>query len=250
MNLLLVSWGSAIIDAVALILILLYFISGLKRGFIKTFFSTFGAIFSFLLAVLLCSTVANFLEKNYGTVSSVANWLSGGLNGIFGKDLMDTTLAQATQSDMSSGGVASWIISLVLSLKSSANIPTDVTLSQVISPVLAFYIVCAISLLALYIIFRIIFFLFGELAQKLHKFKPTALIDKLLGAVFGLIKGIVILDIAIIVINAIPLGFVQSIAIEIENTAITSFISNTNLIGMLFDFLFNNGVTQFIGNLF
>lgn len=250
MNLLLVSWGSAIIDAVALIIVTLYFISGLKRGFIKTFFSTFGAILSFLFAVLLCSTVTNFLEKNYGTVSSVANWLSGGLTGIFGKDLMDTTLAQATQTDMNSGGIAGWIISLVLSLKSSADIPMDVTLSQVISPVLGFYIVCAISLLVLYIVFRIIFFLVGELAQKLHKFKPTALVDKVLGAVFGLIKGIVILDIIIIVINAIPLGFVQDIACEIDKTVITSFISNTNLIGMLFDFLFNNGVTKFIGNLF
>lgn len=250
MNLLLVSWGSAIIDAVALILITLNFIIGLKRGFIKTFFSTFGAILSFLLAVLLCSTVANFLEKNYGTVSSVANWLSGGLTGIFGKGLMDTTLAEATKADMNSGGVAGWIISLVLSLKGSADIPTDVTLSQVISPVLGFYIVCAISLLALYIIFRIIFFLVGELAQKLHKFRPTALVDKLLGALFGLIKGIVILDIIIIIINAIPLGFVQSIAYEIDKTVITSFISNTNLIGMLFDFLFNNGVTKFLGNIF
>ena len=249
MNLLLVTVGGAIIDLLALVVLVLMTIWGAKRGFVKSFISTFGSLLSFLLSVLLCSVVANFLERTYGSVSSMTVSLSGTLSNIFGKQLMDTTLAGATQGEMSSGGIAAWIITLVFNLKGSSSVPTDVTLNQIVSPVLAYYIVCIIALACLYVIFRIIFYIIGEMAEDSHKFKLTEVTDKGLGALFGFIEGIIIIDIAILIIGAIPLGFTQAIAYDVGNSVITSLIQKTNLIGLLFDLLLKNGVSGFIAGI-
>ena len=139
-----------VVDAVAVIMLVIYAIMGLKNGFVKTFFKAFGSIIAFTLSALLCSSVANFLENQFELITKISAWLSGVLTKTFGATLMNTTLEQATGEMLANNGVASWIIGLVLNSQNS--IPKDVTLNQVLCPVVGYYMACAISFIVLYIL--------------------------------------------------------------------------------------------------
>ena len=76
MNLLLTTTGGAIVDIVALILFVGFAINGAKKGFIKSLISTFGSIISLFVAILLCSSVANFLENQFGFATQIGSWLN------------------------------------------------------------------------------------------------------------------------------------------------------------------------------
>ena len=76
-NLLLASSYSAIIDVVALSVIVVLSIMGLKNGFVKTFVKVFGTIISLLLAVMLCSKGALFFENQFGLITSITEKVSG-----------------------------------------------------------------------------------------------------------------------------------------------------------------------------
>ena len=249
-NLLLATTGGAIVDLVALSIIVVLTVLGIKYGFVKTFVTTFGTLISFLLSALLCSVVANFLERQYGFVSTISVWLNGALSELFGPEIMDTTLEQATQNGLQNGGVAIWIVSIVLNLKGDATMPTNVTLNQIISPALAYYIACAIAFIGLFILLIIAFFIIGDLSKKLHEVKLTEMMDKTLGGILAFSESLLLIDILIIIINAIPLPFMQTVAFEIGNSVITSFLCNVNLVGLLFELITNNGIINFIKSLF
>ncbi len=245
-NLLLISKNSAIIDGIALLIIIISFAVGAKKGFVKTFFSVFGGILSLLLAVLLCSAVAKFAESEFGAVTSVSGWLEGVLRNIFGEALMDTTLSEANEAGLAEAGVATWLLKIILSMKGSSEIPVDTTLNQIISPVFAYYIVAILCVIILYIIFRLIFFLIGEIVLRLHTITMIRITDGALGAILGIIRGIVIIDIILMIISVLPIGFFQSIAVEVDSTILTSFLSNCNIFGYIINTLLTGNLNDII----
>ena len=249
-NLLMATTGGAIVDLIAISLIVILTVIGIKDGFVKTFISTFGWLLSFILSALLCSVVASFLERQHGLATQIAGWLEGAMTQLFGDEIVNTTLEQATQAGLENGGLAFWIISIILSLKGSATIPTDVTLNQILTPALAYYILCAISFVILFVLFLIAFFIIGDLSKKLHDIKLTAFLDKALGGVLSFVQAILLIDLIVIIINAIPIAFVQDIAFEINNSVVTSFLCSINVLGLLFDFITNNGIIEFIQTIF
>lgn len=224
---------SAVIDILALTLIFLFAFMGLKKGFAKSFITTFGMFLSLIFAALLASTSAGVLQKNFGMVESISNGLSGFLTNIFGDALMNTTLEQATEANMSEAGVFSWVIRIVLSIQSNNKIPTDVTLNQIICPVIAYYIVLIIAFIILYILFRLALFLLGEFIVKLHFFKTVRRADKTLGFIFGLMQGIFLFELIVLVIGIIPTGFFQSMLVEINNAPISGFLNKINLFALI-----------------
>ena len=243
MNLLLAMNGGTIVDIVALCLIALSAIIGLCRGFAKTFISAFGSIISIILAFLLCSTVAGFLENKFGLITTISDKLQGVLTGIFGETLMDTTLQEATEATFAEAGVASWIANIVLSVKGSGNVDMNVTLNQIICPVFGYYITALIAIIILFILFKILFFLIGEFIKKLSEIKIIGTVDRTLGLILGIIRGVIIIQLLILIINIIPIAAFQQVSLDIENSVFVSFINGINIFGLIL-----NAITG-IGNI-
>ena len=248
MNLLLYSFGSAMIDILALGIIFLITFLSVKQGFIKSLVSTLGTIFSLLFAVLLCSTVVSFVERKFAYVSSVSNWLGGFIDKIFGKEVMEQQVSLVSKQSLSNGGLSSFIAQLVLSVAAKAEISPAATVKEIICPVFAYYIVFAISFICLFILFKIIFFILGDLSKKLQKIKIIGPLNKTLGGIFGFIKSVFIIDVVLIIINAIPLGLTQSISLAFSNTILVSFLSKINFISILFETFSSSGVVSYITN--
>ncbi|MBR5900149.1 MAG: CvpA family protein [Clostridia bacterium] len=240
------SFASAIVDIIALGILILFAVLGAKNGFVKTFLSSFGSIISLLLAVLLCTSVARYTEKSFEFVTKTSLWLNGLLSKVFGNVLMNTTLSNVTPEAMQSGGIAGWLIVIVLSLKNDGSIPTDVTLSNIICPVFAYYLVCILAVIGLFVIFKIICFIVGSVVKSMHSIRLVSAIDVNLGWALGLVRAIVFIQFAIIVCSIIPLGFFQDIIIGVENSILTSFINKINLFSVIVKIFANINLVEIV----
>ena len=237
---------SAIIDSVALIIVFAFLIVGVIRGFVKTFVSIFGKIFSLLFAVLLCSSMAKFLNNSFGLIDTIGEWLTNVVTRIFGDTVANTTLGEISNSKIEDLTLSTWIIKIIINAKEAGEIPLDTTLNQIISPALAYYIVSIISIILLYIIFRVIFFIIGDIVSKMHNINLIGKVDKILGAVLGFVWGVIVVQICVFVINVIPIGFVQDLAIAIDKAPITNFIDKINLFGLIIDAMSSKDVISVI----
>ena len=246
-NLLMYNTVGAIIDVVALIIIAFCMMSGAKKGFIKSLISTFGSFFSLILAVLLCSSVARFFENNFGWITGISGKISGILTKIFGQELMDVELGLVTEDVLSEQfNVSLFLIKTILSVKANSNIPLDTTLNQIICPVFAYYIVCIISVVILFIVFKIIFFLIGEIVKKLHSNKIIGTADSALGILFGAIKSIIIINFALMIISIIPIGFVQDLYVSIDSTIITKIVNKIDVFSLILKALASVNIADII----
>ena len=235
-----------IIDGVAVVFILIFALRGLNKGFAKLFISVFGTIISLLLAVLLCSTVTNVLESKFSVVTNMAGSLEGVLTKVFGEKAMNTTLAQVTSDTVHELKLGSWLTDIVLTFAKDNSIPTDTTLNQIIGPTFGYYVVLVIVIIALFIIFKILFFLLGAFIKSLHSLKLVALVDKSLGFALGLVQGIISLELLIMTVAIIPIPVVQNIYASISLTAFTNFIHNINLYGVIMDMVASADIVGFV----
>jgi len=245
LNLLLANY-SATIDIVALVFVIIFALWGTIRGFTKTFFSVFGTMLSLLFAVLLCSSVANFLQTKYSTVTKVSESIASILTNIFGDKLMNTTLSDATTEYLKEQGVGSLIISVVLSSQADGSIPMNTTLNQIICPTFAFYVVAIISAIVLFIVFKLIFYLLGAVVKKMYANKIVAKLDRTLGFVLGFLHGVVILELIIMAISIIPVAFFQDIYAGIQQTTFTRIIESISLYKVIIKVISGGNVINII----
>ena len=246
---LLTTSGSAIVNIVALVFVFGFALYGLIRGFAKTFISMFGTILSLLFAILLCSTVTSFLESKFSFVTTMSNALSGVVTNIIGEDLMKVPLALATENTMQYAGVNGLIIRLVLSIKDAGTYPPDTTVGDVACPTFAYYVVLIICAIALFIIFKLIFFVIGRIIRKLYNIKIVAALDKTLGFLLGLISGVIYFETIVMILGAIPIDAVHDLYILIENSSVAHFICSINPYDSILNVISFDNISKFVYSL-
>lgn len=236
----------AIVDGVALGFLALFALFGLIKGFVNTVFKVCGTLFSILLAALLCSTVAGFLQEQFGLINTISDWLSGVLGSLFGEELMATPLSSANEGALANAGVAGFVIKIVLSLQGDKSIPEGTTLSQIVCPAFAYYIVIIVAFIVLYILFKIIFRIIRNIILNFFEFKPLKLLDKLLGFVFGAVRGVLNFEILVTFITAIPIAIFQDISAAIQVSSVAKIFMDINLSGILMSAFANIDVSGFV----
>ncbi len=241
--------GSAVINVIALLFVIGFALYGLIRGFAGTFISMFGTILSILFAILLCPVVTSFLESNHSFVTTMSKSLSKILTNIFGKEVMGTTIEAASKESMKNLGLNSLIINLVLALKKNATLPTNTTLSQIICPTFAYYVVLIISAIGLFIVFKLIFIVLAKITRKFYNINLIEKPDRTLGFFLGLISGVIYFETIVMLIGAIPLGFTQDLYALIYNSSVANFICLINPYDSILSLLSFGDITNFISKL-
>ena len=255
MNNLLAANLPVIIDVVAIVFVLAFTIYGHSKGFVRQFVSAFGTILSLLFAIMLCSSVANFLQSQFGFVETVSKSVGGVVSKMIGADASQITLAQLMDEQgrqiLEQKGMATWMINIVMVFVADGaeGVPMDTTVYEILCPTIAYYVVLVIAVIALFIIFKILFYVLGKYAKKLHEVKFIAVFDKTLGMILGLACGIIYFEIIIMIIGIIPIQAVQNVHATIEQTVIASFISKINLYNVILNAISSTKVIYFVKNL-
>lgn len=240
---------SATIDIIALGFLLLLALFGLIQGFTKTFFTFFGSVIAIILAISLSSPLINIMQEKFNVVSTMSNNVSGLVNNIFGKNLMETKLSEATPNFLSNANISSVITYIILSVKNKGFATQEATIGDVICPTIAYYIVLLISVVVLYIIIKILFRIIWKIVKKAYKCKCVAKFDRFLGFALGLIYGIIVLELIILIIGILPFGFMQNLYSNIQNSSVASFVENLNVLGLFTSKIINTNIIELVLNM-
>ena len=230
---LLLSIPSATIDIIALSLLGILALFGLIEGFTKTFFTFFGTIVAIFIAILLSTPVINWLQDAFGVLTTMSSNVSNIATDLFGKELMQTKLSVANEGLLNSAGISGLFISIILSIKGIDSVPESATVSDVVCPTFAYYIVLIITVVVLYILLKIIFSIISKIVKKAYISKSVAGVDRLLGLILGLLYGIIIIETIISIASVIPISFAQDLCTSIQTSSATKFIQDIDLIGFI-----------------
>ena len=244
-----------IVDVVAIIFVAAFTIVGYAKGFVKQFVSAFGTIFSLLFAVLLSTSVATFLQNQFGVVNSLSQSVGGVLSNIIGADASQITLGELVNEQgrllLAQKGMAPWMINIVMAfvVDGGTSLPMDTTVYEVLCPTFAYYAVIIISAIVLFAIFKILFFLLGKLINKLHAIRLVAILDNTLGCLLGLFCGIVYLELIIMAIGFIPVQFLQDIYMAVQASIFANFIARINLYNVVLNAISTTNIVGYVKNL-
>ena len=228
------SHSSPVVTIFVLIVLGIFIFNGAKKGFTRLFINIFGTIISIVLALLLCGVVADFFEESFSLVTSLTSSIESVVTKLLGDTLANTTLTEFNETLLNGNGLASMFLGIILLAQQNTNIPVDVTINQVVSPVIAYYVACIISFIILLIIFKILLFLLCQIITSIRSIKVIGALDSILGAVLGAIEFIVFTQLVLLFTSIIPIEFIQNVNSFLLQCPIILFIDNINLIELIF----------------
>lgn len=209
------------ITGIIIIAVLVFFIVfGIKNGLIKEIFDLFAFFLTWALTWIFYPYLAGALLKT-PLYKSISDWITITLN--------NNQLAGETMPE--------FFIGLPDFIKDSIVISSKQAFENLVSSTvdaLAVLAINTISIIILFVAFRLLSILIRKLGKKINKIMLIGPVNMLLGGVFGTIKGIFFVYVAVMIISFFPTSKIYDRVAEDINT---SYICN---------FLFNEDV-EFMG---
>lgn len=221
----------AIADIVVLVLVAIFLIIGYIRGFLSTIFGFLGGLISLIVAVLLCGKLATLLDGKFGLVEKLGVWVGGWFEGnaAFNTDISSGGLEAALKAS----AIPSFISDIILKIPavSQNELAAGTTIADLLAPTIAYYILCFICLVALYIVIRILFAILKALAKRVNDIPIIGFVNRIIGAVLGIVEGIIVVYGLLFVMTILPEAWMEVPKAEIEKSTVCKYLSDTNLLG-------------------
>lgn len=233
-----------IIDLVLVGLIVLFAIIGLIKGFFKSLLDFFGTIVSLIISILLARHIAAAINGLggagwlFGSGGGVSKGIEGGLVKLSGPIFGTTFSAQADAGELAAmlaeGGIPSFLCPILAGVVSKFNFTAEnLTLAQILAPMITNIILIVIVTIILFIILKIIISLLNRFFRFLTRNKAVSGLNRLFGFIIGAFKGALVAALLLVVVSFLPnsWGFVSSFNESLDNTAIAkpfnSFVYDT-----------------------
>lgn len=217
------------IDAILLVILIVFVSIGFWKGFIFSILSMFSAFINFVLAIFLTRPVTNLLNSWFG--------LEGGLTNAFSNKItsmgegFSTNLVGMTDSEISthvSSTLKESNFPMQNLFKSMLNIKADqiadktsLTLNDILSKSLGSFFSLIISFVIVFLLIYLVLWIISLISKKAKEVDGIRIVDRLLGVVFGLVKG------------ALTIAFVF---------AILSFFSEDGVLEPVFNYINNSAI--------
>ena len=210
------------IDITLIVLLIVFAFVGLKRGLINAVLSLFGTIASGFIAWWVAKPFAGFVEQIFHVTKYLVDFTSKTLVGwsaSFGEAATEATTGSAV---IQSSGLSTWqqaILKIVVGnncVIQAGETPAGV-FANIIAPIL---LLLAAGIVA-FILIKIAVWLLTKLFNALKKNSAINSLDKVLGFAFGLVKGALVICVAMGITIFIPNEKVIS---EIDKTTVTKIV--------------------------
>jgi len=233
-NLLSYSTPSIICDVVVVLIVLIFGLIALSKGFFKCLMGFIGTIVAIVLAFTFAKTMSSYFEKWWGWLTKLTQFFTEKFSAINGFDM---EITGDLNGDLSSAEVPAFIVSILIKVFSDTEIPEGTTIAQLIASPLANLLIVAASFLIIFILIRLIsVILANTVGLALNKMPVISGINKFFGFVLGIIEGLFLVYFILIVLSFIP---VQAVTDMIYNSVLTRFLYDYNLFGWLLNFIIN-----------
>lgn len=196
-----------ILDIIVLVILGIFLIAGLVKGFLRTLLSLFGNIASLIVAIIFAQPVAKILDswwhltENFGT--SIAEALSS-------SGILPTVTEGMTRDDVISGINASPILKSLITPFVPTEFSAD-TLAASIGNSLGALATIVVTAILLFVAIRLAVFLLSKLFDAITKSRAISGLDRLLGGLFGILKGAIVVFTILSILYALnSLPFISS----------------------------------------
>ena len=179
------------LDIISIIFIVIFIVSvliGIKKGFFKTISSLVKGILSFVLTILLTKPLAKVLAGSTIGVNlenKLLNFLSS--KGEF----FQTSINESNKIEVISRALEDLNLPQFLTqiIASFVPITAENTVAEALAPTLSYYVLVAITFIALFIIFRLIAILLDKIFAIMEQIPFVGTLNRLLGGVLNGVLG-------------------------------------------------------------
>lgn len=180
-----------------LVIVVLMLIIGIKKGFIAELLSLFGFVLALVGAIYLSKPFGNWLQNQFGwgdnMTNSVYSWIlskspdaSQTLNNSEAAQAMPPILAGLSIPSIFNTYITNYVLALVPA--DNASVAIGIYIAQAVTNVTFI----AIAFLVLLILFSIVLFILKRLTKNINKAPVIGTLNRVLGAVIGLVIGCLI----------------------------------------------------------
>ncbi|MBQ5825678.1 MAG: CvpA family protein [Clostridia bacterium] len=230
-----------LVDFVLMIIVIVTVIISMKKGFIKSVLSLACVVVSFVAASALCVSVAEFCYDNViqhivtsvieDKINSIADNVSS-INVIQSAvdSFPDVIIDQADALGVDIKGFVKDISLMNLSTEDTAMMISE----HVVRPA-ALILLKVVCYLLLYIVFRLISGILANIINRIFNVSVLKKLNRLMGAVLGLVKGIMIVIVVASLLNLYA-AVIQNdgpVYQAIEFSSICGIIRDVNLVDLL-----------------
>lgn len=220
-----------IIDVALVLVLLITAIIGVKKGFLKSVLSLFNWTVCLVLAIWLAKYVANWVGSWFGMEQAISGKISNAIVGI--NDELANSVASFGSKDaiMSAcagmNGLLKQLISIIFSSQ-SVDFTSELSVADVVGSGAGHICVLAISAILLFIIIKIVLAILGKLFDNIARTKILGSLNRVLGFVFGLVKGaciVIVINFVLVALSLVPAinnTIIQPVIAE--NTKIEKFV--------------------------
>lgn len=212
------------IDIVFIVIIVLFALWGLKKGFLASLISLVGIALSVVIAILLAPTFASFIDGIFG--GGITDMFTGLMDGVvsdFGSYDFPAPAAVPASTYIDSFNVSGILKSLLSAMLGSETIPAGANVAEWFSTQLGGLLTTLCSAIVLFILIRIALAMLAKLFDKITENKTVNGLDRVLGFVFGAFKGLLYVAVAIALINLLCV-------IPFINDFVTEWLNKTTLL--------------------
>ena len=206
-----------VFNLIIIALFIVFLIFGIVKGFISQVFGLIGSIIAIVVAVMLCSTVVNVVKDNTSVYESIRDWISGVLPNI------DKSAIEKFPEFLQA------IFAPIMDGSESAIETVSATLANLILTAIVFSLLAALV--------KLVFIILAVVLKNVIKKTFLGVVDKLLGAVLGLIKGLLFVSALLFFVEIALVPTIPSVAQAVEESALAKLLMNFNIYGLIFKWI-------------
>ncbi len=202
------------IDIVLIVILLIFVIVGMCKGFANSVLSFVGTVVAFILAIILCDDLLRAIQPTnlYQSVKAF-------FENIFPVD---------NNASTESLGLPDFLV------KALQELGADIDLSTAVATVLTNAILGFCCFLVILLSIKIICFVLKKIFSVLTQLPIIGLVNRLLGGALGLINGIFIVSAVLFIFSIFPISALDGLRNLINSSSITSFFYNNNIYSLIF----------------
>lgn len=220
-----------VIDIVLVVVLLIYALVGVKKGFFKSLLSLFNWVVCLVLAIWLAKYIANWVGSWFGMEAAISSKISGSI--VSANENLGNSVASFGSKDAivaacsGMNGLMKSLINIIFS-SNKVDFTSEASVADIAGAGAGHICVLAISAVLLFIVIKLVLLILGKLFDNIARTKIMGGLNRVLGFVFGLVKGaciVVIINIIAVALSLVPVVNNTIIKPVIqENTKVEKFV--------------------------
>lgn len=189
------------IDVGIILIVLVFILIGLWKGFVFSILSLFSSTVNFFISLVLVRPTTNLLNNWFGFEGALTNGFASKLTSMHAG--FNTNMVGMTKDEIASHITTTFaesrfpfkglFQSMLKITPEKIEGKTSCTLNDILSKSLGSFFSLIITFVVIFALIYLILFIIGRISKKAHEVNGIRAVDRILGFVFGAIKGIIVI---------------------------------------------------------